>query len=620
MERLNRWATSVGLLLLWFLVLVPPFVLVLSARDPFRLPKLLLTELLALATLLFLSSRLLTGPANGWRRIWRLPAVQLVAPLVVVASCGLLTSHHTAHVREAVWDLWIGAVCLVAWSMALSSADLRKLLDGLVLPAVALSAFAVVQYHDLYRPLAFVRGEEAVRLGVTSTAGSVGDLAAYLLLPCLVAQVGVWRRFVLRPQGKKKRRRSRAGWGGAGWLAALGVTVYGVAVSQTLTALVALAVATGVLWWLLIAERRVRYFGFAGLVLLGLALGLGPLRGRVVRTAKQLERGDVNAVVTGRVDAWRAGLWMLRQHPLTGVGHGAFVTEFSPAKLSLLEEGVPFYQGHGPNATFANAHNELLEVAGELGLLGVAVVVAMAAVVLRSVRSSGAGYRGRRAGLGGPRSDSAAWEERGSRALIWAGLTAVALLSMGYFPWRVALVAYPWILFLSWLLSRHRDEATAKEGVVGEVRSSVAGRLVAAVLVLVVALALGAQWRRTSNRLRASRQLQQVEVITQQLAQAQSLSRPLLQANLRVLQGARELDPSAVGIPMAIGSHYFLLSRPDRAVEWYRRALELEPRPEIYLNLGRALLPSDEAGARESLQRAVQLNPRLAEEVPAAYR
>jgi tetratricopeptide (TPR) repeat protein len=77
------------------------------------------------------------------------------------------------------------------------------------------------------------------------------------------------------------------------------------------------------------------------------------------------------------------------------------------------------------------------------------------------------------------------------------------------------------------------------------------------------------------------------------------------------------MDPLEIGIPMARGTQFLLLRRPDDALKAYREAAALEPRPEIDLNIGRALLQKgDKPEARAAFLRAVQLNPRLRAELP----
>jgi O-antigen ligase len=123
---------------------------------------------------------------------------------------------------------------------------------------------------------------------------------------------------------------------------------------------------------------------------------------------------------------------MTGQRPLLGMGLGAYAPEFNRAKLALIERGVPFYTGHGAFSSFANAHNEYLEVAAEMGLLG-ALALGFAALILvrRLVRADVA---------------------RSSRALVTALVVSTIVISSANFPFRVGFLAYPLLLVLAWIL------------------------------------------------------------------------------------------------------------------------------------------------------------------------
>ena len=91
----------------------------------------------------------------------------------------------------------------------------------------------------------------------------------------------------------------------------------------------------------------------------------------------------------------------------------------------------------------------------------------------------------------------------------------------------------------------------------------------------------------------------------------------LLKGNLELLRRAGELDPAEIAIVVGRGSQYLLLRRPDAAIGAYRQALTLEPRPEIYLNLGRAQqMAGRNEEAQASFDEAVRLDPHLAPQVP----
>ena len=415
-----------GVLAVWLTILVPPFLLAPNADESFRLPKLMASEWLALASVLLLSWRLRQVAEVRPAEVWRRGAVRAVVPAVLVASLGLWTSDHPPQVREALADLWIGAAALVGWSLALDEKRQERLLRGLLWPAAALGLLGILQFHRLFQPLVLAGIAYDPRLSITSLAGNPGDLAAYLVLPALIAQ---W--FLARGA------RGKARWGAA---VALVVCVYAMLLTQTLAALAALALGSALLWMLLLPRRlALAVFGGGAALALVLVLAVAPLRSRVLAKVEQARQGDWNAVLTGRLDGWRAAVWMVREHPWTGVGHGAYLPEFVPAKLALLDRGTSFYiQQVQP--VFANAHNEVLEVAAEWGIPGLVALGWGLWTLFAALR------RGARA----PSEDGTS----GANALAWAGMAALSVLCLAHFPFRLALVAFPALLFLSWVFRR----------------------------------------------------------------------------------------------------------------------------------------------------------------------
>lgn len=130
-------------------------------------------------------------------------------------------------------------------------------------------------------------------------------------------------------------------------------------------------------------------------------------------------------------------------------------------------------------------------------------------------------------------------------------------------------------------------------------------------------IAFGWQTLRSSDRITASRLLVSVETRTRAAIQAKHAPSTMFAEHLAWLDTAARLDPLEIGIPMARGTQFLLLRRPDDALAAYRAAATLEPRPEIDLNIGRALLmKGDREQARAAFARAVQLNERLRAELP----
>jgi O-antigen ligase len=583
-----HWNERAALLFIWLLVLVPPFLLVPGAQDGFRLPKLMLSELLGLGSLLLLALGLLRARSAALFELVREPVVLAVGPLLLVVTALAATSPHQAQVRSALADLWIGGACLVGWTLGLPADRLRRPLFGLVWPAVLLALVAGLQFHGL-QPFQFAAGAEGFRHDLTSLAGNPGDLGMYLVVPLLLVQAR------LAALGRRGRR-----WP---WVVILALLVYALAVSQTLTALLAALLSSLLFWTLQARVKRVAVVASAIVALAVVAVvSIGPLRERVENKVGEARRGEINALLTGRLDGWRAAWWMFRQHPLTGVGQGAYRSEFAAAKLALVSEGVSFYQRHR-YPMFVNAHNEVLEVAAEWGIPGLLVLLGAGIAVSGALRRS-------RPPAGGDRG-----HEPVDQALSWSGLGALLLVALFNFPFRLGLTSFPALLLLAWLLRRSQERESPP----------VEARLVptwtlAAVLVPLLAAAVVLQARRGSHLVEASRILELTETSTK-AAVSRKLPRGVLVRNLELLDRAERLDRSNASIVLAEASHQLLLGRNTEAERIYRRALALEPRPEIFLNLGRAQWRlGKQEEARESFAAAIALMPSLRREVPREAR
>ncbi|HEY3571636.1 MAG TPA: tetratricopeptide repeat protein [Thermoanaerobaculia bacterium] len=142
------------------------------------------------------------------------------------------------------------------------------------------------------------------------------------------------------------------------------------------------------------------------------------------------------------------------------------------------------------------------------------------------------------------------------------------------------------------------------------------GRTLGGILTLLLFLALAGQTVRWRDRLTASRLLANAEALTLAVAAGQIPPRALSD-NLVSLREAAALDPVQVGIPIARGSQYLLLDRPEPAEESYLEALRLEPKSEVYLDLGRAQwMAGRKEEALRNFELAVRLDPRLVSVLP----
>ncbi len=412
-----------------FLAVGALLVLVALVFDPrvggqFRLVKALAAQTLGLASLLLLALGAERLDPEAFKRALASPVASAVAPLLVVATLLSFSTRHPEHVARGLAGLWLAGVCLLGWSWGFERRELARLLTW-TLPGAVLSALlGFAQATGLYQPFSFVRDltVQHERFEVIGFAGNPGDLSAALVLPCLWAQAAALA-------------------GGGLWPAlAAGACALGILATQTVTSIAALAVGSALIWLPRLAGRG-RRVAVAGLALGAIFLAsYSPARERVISKLEVLASGDWNEVLSGRLDGWRVAVEMLAAHPFTGVGQGAYRAEFVDTKEALVERGVAFYERQ-PFPVFANAHSEPLEVAAEAGLPGL-LALGWALWVI-GARLAGGHFAG----------------EGGQRAFARAGVAGLAVLALVGFPFRVAVVGFPAMLFLAWLLA---DEASAE--------------------------------------------------------------------------------------------------------------------------------------------------------------
>ncbi len=130
------------------------------------------------------------------------------------------------------------------------------------------------------------------------------------------------------------------------------------------------------------------------------------------------------------------------------------------------------------------------------------------------------------------------------------------------------------------------------------------GRRLVWVLCPLLGAALVLEVGRAERLWRASRAAAVVKDVTIAASERGRLSRQLLEHNLELLRLSEPLAPVEVALPIARGGQYLLLDRPRAAIRAYRRALEIEPRGEVYAHLGRAYL---KLGDREAAEDAFNL-------------
>ncbi|RYY66276.1 MAG: O-antigen ligase domain-containing protein, partial [Comamonadaceae bacterium] len=155
--------------------------------------------------------------------------------------------------------------------------------------------------------------------------------------------------------------------------------------------------------------------------------GATPIERGLRRTAS-ISPGDESLQV--RQVMWAATLRMVRAHPVTGVGAGAW------------EVQVPLYQEHGQQLeTDFYPHNEFLQLLAEDGLVGLVVLLGLFGYLLRSAWVT---WRS-------PADEEGAW-----RGVALTSLLALMVVSNVGFAWRMASTGALFALCLALLAASDR--------------------------------------------------------------------------------------------------------------------------------------------------------------------
>lgn len=174
------------------------------------------------------------------------------------------------------------------------------------------------------------------------------------------------------------QRLGRAGWVLAA--AALGVVLV---LAGSRAAWITYALVLAFSGWRLLGARGLMACLAVGLVAMtALAVGSSQVRERVARTAMawEGESDGVNQALSGRAQIWAAAGCMIREHPINGVGARGFRDAYPACNPRPESAGV---WGAGPAL---HAHQIVLEILAETGVLGLLLWLAAAAQAWRAWR------------------------------------------------------------------------------------------------------------------------------------------------------------------------------------------------------------------------------------------
>lgn len=341
---------------------------------------LVLGALVGLAKLLASRFRggdqVLSGPA------WALTSVLFVAYWLPEVLAAVDAEDGLRALREVLIDLrYLPFLWVVAAAVA-SEQGRRRTFDGLAAIALAWTADALVEAATGTSPLFWGLDQAKQALSgqgmCLASEAAEADRLAGVFGPCNL-KLGI----VLASLSPFALAAARQRFGQAGWL--LAAAAIGLVLILAGSRASWLTFALVLLWagWRALGGRKLAAVFVAGALALAAANAVSPqVRERVQRSTLALttQPDGVDAALSGRGRIWSAALCMVRTHPVNGVGPRAFREAFpacdpAPGKPAAWGTGAAFH-----------AHQIVLEVLSETGVLGLLLWLAGAALAWRAWR------------------------------------------------------------------------------------------------------------------------------------------------------------------------------------------------------------------------------------------
>ena len=339
--------------------------------DLFRIAKESVMRLQAIVSAFLLVVAVAYGGSARLRELLRDRAVVAVlAGIVIWTAITTLTSGHRLLSVESLVTVVCSVILFVAiWYIApqVPAAALLALVPGVVVNTL----LAALQEYQIWNPFRFAY-EGWDHLNTTGLIGNPNDIGGYLALCAVVllmasASLEGWLRWISVAAGV--------------------IAILGVFVSQTRTAALALVAAAAY-----VALRRSWKLALAvaAAVLLSLLIATRvdlPVLTRIAQVPSYLARGEWNVVLSDRLPAFAAAVGMVADHPVVGVGPGAY-KYFYLAYRIRASEIYPSVIMSGAGVNFAETHNDHLQLLAETGLPGYALFLAACVILVRRSRSA----------------------------------------------------------------------------------------------------------------------------------------------------------------------------------------------------------------------------------------
>lgn len=363
--RIDQWREAATFALVLAGALALPLVFRRDPSEMFRLPKAVFLRAEAILIISITLAALLAGapiPRLKWRDIW------LLLPLAVLAAFAVLTLTSTNQ------PLSMGALGSAAATSVIFFATVAAARSGgwllVSIPMVAALANAllvIVEETNLWMPFGVHAGVPH-HLQCDALIGNPNEVGGYLGAAALAAVAFITSRDA---EDRWNVRNIIV-------LVVLGVALLA---CQTLTAIIAFAAA--VFFMIVISSWRkaIAVAAIVAVTAVLIVILVAPFRARATNVITWVRAGDYNAIFTERFTPFVTAWSMFKDHPLTGVGPGAFPWQYYDYKIRAEQRYPSLRNAYNRGTNYGEVHNDHLQSLAEGGIIGYGAFVALIAAL-----------------------------------------------------------------------------------------------------------------------------------------------------------------------------------------------------------------------------------------------
>jgi len=310
-----------------------------------------LSEIAVILGLVFWGLKVISVRKLEGRWVWTRGNLERpILSFFAIAVFSLLTAYDRFKALGQIKSLWLFLFYFLIINNVTERKDIIRLITLLVISATVASIHGLYQYFFMHT------------IAVQAFIKNVITLAGFFLL-VIPLSFGLFlghrgqQKLGLAAKNRDWLRRCLSQiFCGGNWLYLIMSLLLLLALIFTLERSVWLGLMMAILTFFFVGRRSLTALTI-GVIILGLLFSFSPTLRQRARTLSHFR----NYAISSRFHQWQAGLTMMLDHPLTGVGPGNYDTIYKQYKF--FEE----------RKTYPHAHSNIVQIGAETGVLGLSI-------------------------------------------------------------------------------------------------------------------------------------------------------------------------------------------------------------------------------------------------------